>query len=79
MIRPKLAAHTDEISAASAQLDAIIRDMLKLQREVGSVDIDELYPRASLSLHGRYQDWMNSLEYGLQSCGIASQHHILLQ
>jgi hypothetical protein len=79
MTQLKLAAHTDEIGAANVQLDAIIRDMLNLQREVGSADIDESYLQASLSLHRRYQHWMDSLEYGLQSCGIASQQHILLQ
>jgi hypothetical protein len=79
MTRPRLSAHTDEIMVARAKLDLIIRDMLELQQKLGNTRIDESYLRASQSLHRRYKDWMESLEYGLQSCEIASQQHILLQ
>jgi hypothetical protein len=79
MVRPKLSAHTDEMIAARARLDFIICDMLELQQKFATARIDEMYLQASVSLHERYQDWMGSLEHGLQPCGLASQHHILLQ
>jgi hypothetical protein len=79
MVRPKLPAYTDEIIVARARLNVVVRDMLQLQQELGTGLIDESYLQASQLLHGRYQDWMSSLEHRLQSCEIASQQHILLQ
>lgn len=79
MTRPRLSAHTDEIMAARAELSLIIRDMLELQQKLRDTRIDESYLQASQLLHRRYKDWMGSLEYGLQSCEMASQQHILLQ
>jgi hypothetical protein len=79
MTRPKVSAHTDEIMAARARLDVVVRDMVKLQQKLRTACIDESYLQASHSLHNRYQDWMSSLEPRLQTCEIASQQHILLQ
>lgn len=79
MTRPNFAAHTDELNVARSRLGNIIRDMLELQRQHGAGAIDESYLGATQSLHRRYQDWLESLEYGLESCTSAPQQHILLQ
>lgn len=69
----KLPARTDELNMARAKLGILVREMLELQQTV-----DEQYLTKAQSLHQRYQDWCDSLEYGLQSTDFASQQHILL-
>lgn len=64
---------------ARAQLGMIVRDMLELQRKQGSAAMDEQYLDAAIALHQRYQEWMDSLDFGLQSCELVSQQHIMLQ
>lgn len=78
LTRPNLTAHTDEIIMARAQLGVIMRDMAELQRKHGTTAMDKRYVNALTSMHRRYQDWMNSLEYGLQSCEFASQQLLLI-
>lgn len=78
LTRPNLPAHTDEIIMARAQLGVIMRDMAELQRKHGTTAMDKRYVNALTSMHRRYQDWMNSLEYGLQSCEFASQQLLLI-
>jgi hypothetical protein len=79
LTRPNLPPYTDETIVARARLGAIMRDMAELQRKHVAAAMDGQYLEALPSMYRRYQDWMNSLEYGLQYCEFASQQQLLLQ
>lgn len=79
MQRPVIHAHTNELSAAQANLHTIMRGVLTLQQDQSNTPQMKMRYADTIKLYHRLLNWKDTLELCLRTVDAASQQLILIQ